>query len=132
MVTREEYELATARGRVADEQISRAVEVWYDRKRRQIVVVLADRTGFMFAPEGAEGLENARLKDLAQVEISLAGRGLHFPTLDADLYIPALLDGIFGSARWAAAKLGQAGGKVKSAAKARASQIGRAHVCTPV
>src|SRR3546814_13376458 len=89
MVTREEYELATARGRVADEQISRAVEVWYDRKRRQIVVVLADRTGFMFAPEGAEGLENARLKDLAQVEISLAGRGLHFPTLDADLYIPA-------------------------------------------
>src|SRR3546814_7935195 len=88
------------------------------RKRRQIVVVLADRSGFMFAPEGAEGLENARLKDLAQVEISLAGRGLHFPTLDADLYIPALLDGIFGSARWTAAKLGQAGGK----------EIGRAHV----
>src|SRR3546814_1704730 len=71
---------------------------------------------------GAEGLENARLKDLAQVEISLAGRGPHFPTLDADLYIPALLDGIFGSARWAAAKQGQAGGKVKSEAKARASR----------
>src|SRR3546814_15888367 len=87
-----------------------------------IVVVLADRSGFMFAPEGAEGLENARLKDLAQVEISLAGRGLHFPTLDADLYIPALLDGIFGSASWTAAKLGKEGGKVKSAAKARASR----------
>ncbi|HEY9549132.1 MAG TPA: DUF2442 domain-containing protein, partial [Kiloniellaceae bacterium] len=65
---------------------------------------------------------NARLKDLAQVEICMAGRGLHFPTLDADLYIPALLDGIFGSARWTAAKLGQAGGKVKSAAKASASR----------
>jgi len=122
MVSREEYELATARGRVAEERFPRAIKASYDRKRRRIVVELTNRIGFMFAPEDAEGLEQAKRKDLELVEISLAGRGLHFPTLDADLYIPALLEGVFGSARWTAAKLGQSGGKVRSAAKARASR----------
>jgi hypothetical protein len=48
--------------------------------------------------------------------------GLHFPALDADLYIPALLEGFFGSKRWMAARLGELGGKARSAAKARASR----------
>jgi hypothetical protein len=50
------------------------------------------------------------------------GFGLHFPALDADLYIPALLEGFFGSKRWMAARLGELGGKARSAAKARASR----------
>ncbi len=122
MVTLEEYERASARGRRAEEETPRAVEASYDRKRRRIVVELANGIGFMFSPEGAQGLEGAKASDLAKVEISAAGRGLHFPTLDADLYIPALLEGILGSARWTAARLGQAGGSAKSDAKAKASR----------
>jgi hypothetical protein len=42
--------------------------------------------------------------------------------LDADVYLPALLEGIFGSKRWIAAQLGVLGGRSKSVAKASASR----------
>jgi hypothetical protein len=44
------------------------------------------------------------------------------PKLDADIYLPALLQGFFGSRKWMAARLGAVGGKSRSAAKAAASQ----------
>jgi hypothetical protein len=39
---------------------------------------------------------------LSKIEISPSGLGLHFPAIDADLYLPALLDGFLGSRRWMA------------------------------
>jgi len=45
---------------------------------------------------------------------------LHFPKLDADLYLPSLLEGFLGSRRWMAAQLGKAGGQVRSVAKVAA------------
>jgi hypothetical protein len=47
---------------------------------------------------------------------------LHWPKLDADVYVPALLQGVFGSKSWLAAQLGAAHGKVRSRAKAAASR----------
>ena len=44
------------------------------------------------------------------------------PHMKANAYIPALLEGFLGSKRWMAARLGELGGKAKSAAKARASR----------
>lgn len=41
---------------------------------------------------------------LAGAQISPSGLGVHFPRLDADLYIPALLEGFLGSRRWIAAQ----------------------------
>lgn len=38
--------------------------------------------------------------------------------VDADLYVPALIEGVFGSRRW----LQQIGGSARSAAKAKASR----------
>jgi uncharacterized protein DUF2442 len=67
-------------------------------------------------------LEQATPPDLSEIEISPSGFGLHFPRIDADLYIPALLDGSFGSRRWMAARLGMRGGKAKTDAKAEASR----------
>jgi hypothetical protein len=43
--------------------------------------------------------------------------GLHWPRIDADVYIPALLEGVFGSKRWMAQQMGRAGGHSKSSAK---------------
>ncbi|MBP7521851.1 MAG: hypothetical protein KA896_15595 [Leptothrix sp. (in: Bacteria)] len=57
--------------------------------------------------------------------------GIHVPALDADLYVPGLLQGLFGSRAWmsrraverqAAAALGAAGGRARSEAKRRAAQ----------
>src|SRR5262249_36711137 len=68
----------------------------------------------------SSNMENAKPSDLDVIEISPSGFGLHFPKLDADVWVPALLEGVFGSTRWMAARLGARGGRVKSRAKARA------------
>jgi hypothetical protein len=70
----------------------------------------------------AQGLENAKPTDVSVIEISPSGFGLHFPALDADLYLPALPDGLPGSKRWMASRMGEQGGKARSAAKAAASR----------
>lgn len=59
---------------------------------------------------------------MAEIEISPAGLGLHWPRLDADVYVPALMQGVFGTRRWMAALLGPAGGKASTKAKAAAAR----------
>ena len=75
-----------------------------------------------FPPRLAEGLADASADELADIEISPAGLGLHWPKLDIDLYVPALLEGVFGSKRWMAAQLGAAGGRAQSPAKTEAAR----------
>jgi len=70
----------------------------------------------------AKGLAGASPDDLAKIEISPTGLGLHWPRLDADLYVPALLQGVLGSRSWMAAQMGAAGGKARSAAKSAAAR----------
>jgi hypothetical protein len=75
-----------------------------------------------FAPRDAQGLEQASAEDLLDARISPSGLGVHFPRLDADLYVPALLEGFLGSQRWMAAQRGRLGGQSQSEAKARAAR----------
>jgi hypothetical protein len=70
-----------------------------------------------FTPHDAQGLESATPSQLTKIEISPSGLGLHFPAVDADIYLPALLEGFLGSRRWMAAQLGKAGGSATSRAK---------------
>ena len=70
----------------------------------------------------AEGLAGAKPADLAIMEISPTGLGVYWPRLDADLYLPALMNGVFGSRRWVAGLLGAAGGKSTSPAKRSAAR----------
>ena len=75
-----------------------------------------------FPPHLAEGLGHARPDDLTDIEITPSGLGLHFPKIDADLYLPALLEGVFGSRQWMAGLMGQTGGAMRTPAKAAASR----------
>jgi hypothetical protein len=99
-----------------------AVAARHDRRRGRIVVGLDTGLELRFPPQLAEGLENAALADLTEIEISPSGFRIHFPRLDAHLYLPALLQGVFGSKRWMAAQLGAAGGKARTTAKAAAAR----------
>jgi hypothetical protein len=99
-----------------------AVSARYDRKASRIAVELSTGVQVAFPPRLAEGLADAAPEDLADIEISPTGLGLHWPKLDADVYVPALLQGVFGSRRWMAAQLGAAGGRTRSTAKAAASR----------
>lgn len=71
---------------------------------------------------GIQGLEHSKPDDLAEIEISPSGLGIHFPRLDADLYLPALLEGFLGSRQWMAAEMGKLGGKTTTDAKAAAAR----------
>jgi hypothetical protein len=88
----------------------------------QIVIDLSTRYRVSFSPERAQGLAGAKPSDLAEIEITPSGYGLHWPRLDADLWLPALLEGVFGSRAWMAARLGAEGGKATSDAKAAAAR----------
>jgi hypothetical protein len=99
-----------------------AVAAHYDRHRDRVVVSLNTGIELAFPPHKAQGLEFAKPSDLSDIEISPSGFGIHFPRLDAHLYLPALLQGIFGSRSWMASQLGAAGGKARSLVKAAAAR----------
>ena len=106
----------------AARQGGHAVAARYDRRRSRVVVRLDTGVELAFPPKIAEGLAGASPEDLAEIEISPAGLGLHWPRLDADIYVPALLLGVFGSLPWMARQLGAAGGATRSDAKAAAAR----------
>ncbi len=99
-----------------------AVSARYDRRAGRVVVELDGGWMVAFPARLAEGLDKARAEDLADIEITPSGMGLHFPKLDADFYLPALLAGVLGSERWMAGLMGKAGGQSRSPAKAAASR----------
>ncbi|MFZ0802852.1 MAG: DUF2442 domain-containing protein [Terriglobales bacterium] len=103
-------------------RLPRAIGARYDRTGCRIVIRLSSNLDVSFSPSDVQGLEHARPSQLEEIEITPSGFGIHFPRLDADLYLPALLEGFLGSKRWMAARLGQAGGKAKSHAKRAAAR----------
>lgn len=100
----------------------RAVAARYDRRLDRVIVSLDNGLDLAFPPQMAEGLDKATASDLATIEISPTGLGLHWPKLDADFYLPALMDGVFGSPRWMAGLLGRMGGRSRTEAKAAAAR----------
>jgi hypothetical protein len=119
----EEFRQANERAKELESRVPKAVSAKYDRRLRRIVVELGSNLGIFFSPRDAEGLEAATPEQLSEIEISPSGYGLHFPRLDADLYLPALLQGVFGSERWMASHMGRRGGKSRSAAKTMAARV---------
>ncbi len=99
-----------------------AIAARYDRKADRIILSLSSKLEVMFSPKLAQGLEDASPADLKEIEISPSGYGIHFPKLDTDLYLPALLEGFLGSRKWMAARLGAQGGSKTSKAKVAAAR----------
>lgn len=118
----ERFEQANRRARELGASHPRAVEARYDKRTGQIVLHLSSRLMVAFSPRDAQGLEDATPVQLEAIEISPSGFGIHFPSLDADLYVPALLEGFLGSKRWMAGRLGATGGRSTSTAKASAAR----------
>jgi hypothetical protein len=100
-----------------------AVAARYDRRRSRVVVKLNTGVELTFPTELAEGLRGAPDEALAKVEISPGGLGLHWPKLDTDLYVPAMIQGVFGNRRWMARELGSKGGSARSVAKSAAARL---------
>ena len=118
-ISEQEFQAAVLRG----EEMRRngyAVSAEYDAPQNRLVVGLSNGVVIMVPVHLLEELAEAGADD--QAEISPAGLGLHWPRLDADVYVPALMQGVFGTRRWMAALLGAAGGKASTKAKAAAAR----------
>jgi hypothetical protein len=113
---------ASRRGAERKAAFPAVVAARYDRRIARIVISLDTVLDLSFSPRHAEGFENARPADLDVVEISPSGLGVHFPKIDADIFIPGLLEGLLGSKRWMAAENGRAGGKAATPAKRLAAR----------
>ncbi len=121
-ITDDEVRAAEARMAALRQRGPTATAAHYDRGRGRVVIRLSTGLELMFPPHDAQGLEQATPAQLDPIEISPSGLGLHFPKLDADLYLPALLEGLLGSKSWMAARLGERGGKARTEDKAAAAR----------
>jgi hypothetical protein len=120
-LTTEQFAAARARGE-KHLRGPRAESAHYDAGRDRIIVRLTTGVEIGFAPRDAEGLRHASRDELGEIEVEAFGLGIHFPRLDADFYVPALLEGVLGSKSWMAARLGATGGAARGEAKAAASR----------
>jgi len=120
-ITREQFKAATARGAAALERGPIARAARYDSRRGLIVITLQGGCEFGFPVALAEGLAGAPRSKLAKIAISPNGLGLHWPLLDADLFVPGLIEGAFGSNRWMQ-QIGKLGGASRSTSKAKAAR----------
>jgi hypothetical protein len=118
----EEFKKANQRGQDLQANVPRAVAARYDRRTGRVVIGLSSGLEVGFLPEKVEGLEEASAAELEEIEITPSGYGIHFPKLDADLYLPALLQGFTGSRKWMASGLGSVGGASRSRAKVAAAR----------
>lgn len=115
-LTDAQIEAANERGRIAQQAEPRAVSARYDAKAQRIVVELTSGATFAFPPALVEGLCDATPEQLAEIEVSPIGHGLHWLQLDEDYTVPGLINGVFGTAKWLAARAGRGTSAAKAAA----------------
>ena len=94
----------------------------YDAPSDRLVVSLRNGVELAVPVRLVEGLTDADPSDLAEIEITPAGLGLHWPRIDADVYVPGLMAGALGSRAWMARELGAGGGRASTPAKAAAAR----------
>jgi hypothetical protein len=120
-ITAEVFEAATRRGQKVEDEYA-ATRAYHDKRSGKVVVELESGWEIGFPPGAVQGLEGAKDNDLDRLELTPSRLGLHFPTLDVDLSIPALFHKQTGSKQWMAQQLGKAGGSVTSHKKASAAR----------
>lgn len=120
-ISKREFALANARG-ASQKRGARVVSARFDAQRGHVVIAFQTGVELSFPAAATEGLAGAPEEKLQKIEVSPSGLGLHWPLLDADVYIPSLIQGVLGSKSWMAAQLGRAGGSARSQAKITAAR----------
>lgn len=105
-----------------EERRGQVLSAHYDRDKHKIFIELDSGLTIGFLTDQAEGLRGAPSTSLSKIEVSPSGLGLYWPLLDVDLYVPGLLNGIFGSRRWMAEQLGAIGGRARTETKVAAAR----------
>lgn len=117
-----QLDAAEARGRAMLGTEPRALAAHYDPAARRVEIDLANGCSYAFPAHLVQDLQGASDADLANVEVDGEGFNLHWPALEADLFVPALVAALFGTRAWMAAASARHAGAAKSPAKAAAAR----------
>ena len=124
ITTDAEIEAALETAKLHDRE-PRALNVEHIPDLNLLIVGLSNQRRLVLPTEEVQGLGKATHEQLRKYKLIGRGTGISFPELDVDLYVPALIEGVYGNRRWMA-QLGKKGGKAKTEAKrlaARASGV---------
>lgn len=122
-------EAALAEDRLKDDEAIAepvATAVRFLPSERRFRLDLSNGTTYLFPSELCQGLRGASTEDLAEVRIRPGGEALHWPRLDEDYSVTALVMGLFGSDKWmkqVRREIGRNAGKSRSEAKAQAARL---------
>jgi hypothetical protein len=116
-----EINRALAKGRAETADTIIAISVQYSPKFDIYILGMGNGTRTILARENLQGLRDASPAQLKRVELLGWGTGLYWPDLDVELYVPALVEGIYGSRGWMK-EVGRRGGIVKSPVKTEAAR----------
>ncbi|MDB5070072.1 MAG: hypothetical protein JWM87_1183 [Candidatus Eremiobacteraeota bacterium] len=119
MPTHAQIDEAIARGRL--HAIPRVVEAVYDDANDEVTMRFENGARMAFPRHLLEGLNDASVDQLREIDIAGPGTGLYWPRLDVGHYVRGLMDGVFGTRRWMQ-QLGRKGGATKTAAKSAAAR----------
>jgi hypothetical protein len=122
---RRSYDRATKAGEMRLAQQPRAAKAHYDGRKARLVVELTNGVILMLPPKLLQGLDGATTAQLAKVQISPLGTGLHWEALDADLGVAELAAGIFGSKTWMSELARQAGARTSPRKAASSRENGK-------
>jgi Protein of unknown function (DUF2442) len=115
------YTSATKAGEVRLATQPRAAKAYFDVRKARLVIELTNGVILMLPPKLLRGLKRATPAQLAKVQLTPLGTGLHWESLDADLSVAGLAAGIFGSKTWMS-ELARHAGSRTSARKASSSR----------
>ncbi len=116
------FEAAEARGQEMLAAEPRATAAQYDPASGRVTIHLINGCVYGFPADLVQDLQGAGARELAQIEVDGLGFNLHWPALEVDLYVPALVAGVFGTRAWMTRALARAAGRATSPAKQAASR----------
>ena len=119
---------ATRRGEELLATLPKAKAAHFDAASGNIVLKLQNGATLLVPHGLIQGLQTDDADALNNIELFLEGTQIHWPTLDVQMYVKSLINGIFGTQRWIEqlrqhySTIGTKGGSSKSRAKSNASR----------
>lgn len=120
---RRRFQAARARGVTLLRDAAKLVDASYDIPGEAVVLSFQGGGSMTIPRRVIPGLERQPASALKAITLSHAGDALRWPSIDADVYLPGLIQRAFGSRLFAAAAR-RRGGRRPTKAKAAARQNG--------
>jgi Protein of unknown function (DUF2442) len=88
----------------------------------RVTIELVNGCAYLFPARMVEDLAGASAGDHSEIVVNGQAFNLFWPRLDANVYVPALVAGVFGIASWMNKALARHAGEATSAAKSAAAR----------